>query len=183
MFNIFNKLSGGKKKKRRELDGVGIRLLASVLVCFPEIATLQYEPRHSILKITFTIKTIMQKGEFEKLAGNLAESVKTYHALMGYQAEHIEMSMDIQNDFSFLHINRDLFSVSRGELTLLTEFVAERFGDNLLVDARGRCHMDPDFLATQEDFLDQMLSNTQSLRLADRLVGIREDDRVVVFDN
>ena len=182
MFNIFSKLLGGKKK-RRELDGVGIRLLASVLVCFPEIATLQYEPRHSILKITFTIKAIMQKGEFEKLAGDLAESIKTYHALMGYQTNCIEMSMDIQNDFSFLHINRDLFSLSRGELALLAEFVADRFGDSLLIDARGRDRTDPEFLATQEDLLDQMLSNTQSLRLADRLVGIREDDRVVVFDN
>ena len=182
MFNLFKKWQSKKENKRRELDGAGIRLLASVMVCFPEIATLQYEPKESMLKVTFAIKTVMRQDEFDKLALDLSESVSTYHALMGIQAESLQMSMDIQNDFSFLHVNRDLYSVTRGELALLSEFVADRFTDKLLIDTVGREHMDPEFLASQEDLLDQMLCNTHSLRLADRLVGIREDDRVVVYN-
>ena len=171
------------KRRKKELDSEGIRLLASIMVCFPEITTVNYEPQDRILSLTFMLKTSMDQAAFDDLTAGIAESLTTYHALQGIGVAKIGFSMDIQNDLSFLHVKRDLDSLTRGELSLLCELLADRFDEKLLLDMRGRDRTDQEFLLAQEDMLDRMLSGTQSLRPAGRLVGIREDDRVVVFDN
>ena len=169
-------------RKRKQMDSDGIHLLASILVCFPEITTISYEPEDESLKITFALQKPMEQAGFDELAQFLAESVHTYHALEGFFDSHVDFSMETHNKLSFLHMTRDIATVSRGELSLVAALVKERFGDALVMDHQGCGAVDPDFAAAQEETLDRMLGNLRSINLSGRLVGLREGDNVVVFD-
>ncbi len=168
--------------KRKQVNPDGIHLLASILVCFSEITTISYEPKDESLSITFTIQASMNQEEFDELAQFLAESVHTYHVLEGFAESHVDFSMEIHDKLSFLHVMRDIATMSRGELSMMVSIMKDRFGGRLLVDGHDRGFIDPDFAAAQEENLDRMLGNVQGIGLSTRLVGVREGDHVVVFD-
>ena len=67
------------------------------------------------------------------------------------------------------------------ELSLLTEMAANYFGDRLIEDEDGSIP-DEDYLIAQEDYLEQCLSNMLQLRVEGKLVGVREQERVVVYN-
>ena len=169
-------------RKRKQADSDGIHLLASILVCFSEITTISYESEDESLKITFTLQKSMTQQGFDELAQFLAESIRTYHALEGFFGSRVEFSMEAHGKLSFLHMTRDIDTISRGELSLVAAVMKDRFGEELLVDGHGYGAMDPDFAAAQEETLDRMLGNIRGISLSGRLVGVREGDHVVVFD-
>ena len=169
---------GFGKKKKTNPDGVN--LLASILVCYPEITTISYEPSAETVEITFALKQPMSEADFEKTTVFLGESIAAYHAIHGLYNVGLDFSMELQGELGFMHIKRELKSLTRGEVALLAALMRERFGDKLVVDAGGR--IDSESQAVQEELIDRMLGNVQQVRLVDRLVGIREEDHVVVFD-
>ena len=84
------------------------------------------------------------------------------------------VSMEIQGEMGFLHITRELKTLTRGEVALLAALMREKFGEKLAMDAGGR--IDSESQAMQEELIDRMLGSVQQIRLVDRLVGIREED-------
>ena len=169
---------GFNKKKKSNPDGAN--LLASILVCYPEITTISYEPDNATVEITFTLNRPMGQQDFDEMAQFIGESLAAYHSLEGFNDTGIDFSMELHGDFGFLHIKRDLRTLSRGEIALLVAIMRERFGNELAVDDNTR--MDSDYRAAQEEMIDRMFGTVRQLKLADRLVGIREEDHVVVFD-
>ncbi len=171
---------GFNKQKQSNPDG--INLLAAILVCCPEITSVSYDPNTETVSLTFTLKNPMSQKAFDELANFLGESIAAYQALEGYGETGIDFSMDIQGELGFFHIKRDLKTISRGEIMLTVSLVKERCGDTLIMDATAGERMDPDFRAAQEEVIERTLGNVQQIKLADKLVGIREEDHVVVFN-
>ncbi|MBR4694474.1 MAG: hypothetical protein IKO94_00150, partial [Selenomonadaceae bacterium] len=169
-------------RKKKQVNSDGIHLLASILVCFSEITTISYEPEDESLKITFTLQKMMKQEDFDALTHFLAESIHTYHVLEGYLEGRVDFSMETHHALSFLHMTRDIATVSRGEFSLVVSIIKERFKEALLVDRHEYGPIDPEFAAAQEETLDRMLGNIRSINLSGRLVGLREGDHVVVFD-
>ena len=171
---------GFKKNKKPNADGVN--LLASILIRYPEITTISYKPDNEKVEITFTLKKPMTQEDFDKLANFIGESIAAYHTLEGYCNTGIDFSMEVQGELGFFHVERDLKTLSRGEITLVASLIKEHFGEDLVMDYRAGDGMDPDFRAAQEETIDRMFGSVQQIRLTDALVGIREEDHVVVFD-
>ena len=169
---------GFGKKKKANPDGV--TLLASILVCCPEITTISYELKHETVEITFALKQPMNEKDFEATTHFIGESVAAYHSLNGLYDVGMDVSMEIQGEMGFLHITRELKTLTRGEVALLAALMREKFGEKLAMDAGGR--IDSESQAMQEELIDRMRGSVQQIRLVDRLVGIREEDHVVVFD-
>ena len=90
--------------------------------------------------------------------------------------------MNVEGVFGtcFLNVRRDMATLTCRELSLLTELALNYFGDNLIEDY-GDEIPDEEFIMAQEDFLEQYLNNIRQLRIDGRLVGIREQERVVVY--
>ena len=56
------------------------------------------------------------------------------------------------------------------------------FGSALVVDNHSLDNLENDFATVQSDLLDQMLGQAQEMRFRSRMVGVREGDRVVVYN-
>lgn len=168
-----------KMEYRKANQPEGVNLLASMLICYREISTVFYEPKNRTVKITFTVNKVIDEDYFNDIVAFLDESIHTYHMMEGLPFIPIEFTMETQGIYAFLHIVRDLESLSSGELSIITTILRDRLGDSLIM---GDTPLDEDILAMQEENLENMLLSTQAMQLRHGLVGVREGDAVMVYD-
>lgn len=182
MFGL-NWLKSSVPAGKTQREKAGIQFLASLLVCYPEIHAARYEPKQEELTMDFLLKGDILQEDFERFARLLDESIATYHALEDGLPASLSISGEgYSESMAILHITRDVFSIKRGELTLVADLFLDFFDDRLVVDEHEQSTLAEDFLDMQSELLDQILSQVSELHLRARMVGIREGDRVVVYD-
>ena len=169
---------GFRKKKKPNPDAS--QLLATILVVYPIISTVSYEPKDSMIQLSFALKGKPSEEDFRQLAEKTVESIEAYHHLEGFSHARIEMHMEGVGGTFFLHVKRDMITLSRGEISILTTLIDEKFSEDLIFDEISG-NADLDFILAQEEHLDQMLVMIRQMNIPDRLVGIREQERVVVY--
>lgn len=178
----FNRFRTLFSVRRQQEDKEGIQLLASMLVCYPELESVSYLPRDAELILDFVIQGKEERPELEQFLHFLDDSLQAYHEMetggpvwMSVEAEH-------HADVMIVHVHRQLINMTRGELTLLTSLFREHYADRLRQDSHTLDNMEQDFSDVQSDVLDHILGTVQIRPIRDRLVGIRENDRVVVYN-
>ena len=177
----------GFKRKNQQAGGrqtaqPGIQLLASMLVCYPEIESVTYEPKETELTMDFIVQRKVAKQELEDFVKFLDESLQTYHSLESGQGVWMAAEAEVHGSTVMLHVHRQLLNVTRGELTLITALLRDQFGEQLKIDVHTPTTMEPDFTDIQSEMLDQLLDQAQELRIRERMVGMRDNDRVVVYN-
>ncbi|MBR6267104.1 MAG: hypothetical protein IKR28_02065 [Selenomonadaceae bacterium] len=169
---------GFGRKKRPDPDAS--QLLATILVIYNMISTVSYDPEDGMIRLSFALKGQPSEGDFKEFAAKSVDSIEAYHHLEGFVNTRVEMYMEGVGETYFLHVKRDMKTLSRGEISILTTLVEESFSNFLIIDDIGDT-ADADFILMQEDRLDQMLGMARQMTIPDRLVGIREQERVVVY--
>lgn len=184
MFDFLRRHFSGRRTGRMKSGQArpGVQLLASVLVCFPEIETVSYDPRLGLLTMNFVVHARFIPAEIETFAAFLAESIETYHVLEESIASEMNFSYEQHGELTMLHLARRMDELSEPELGLIVRLFTERFGDALHVDPHGGDTLDAEFRTLQHETLERMLMAVREIPLRDRLVGIRERDQVVVYN-
>ncbi len=167
-----------KREKKPNPDAT--RLLAAILVVYPAIQSVTYDSKDDKLELSFALNGKFSQDDFEDFLKYVAESVETFHHIEGLGGATIELNVEGVFGTCFLNVRRDMATLTCRELSLLTELALNYFGDNLIEDY-GDEIPDEEFIMAQEDFLEQYLNNIRQLRIDGRLVGIREQERVVVY--
>ena len=184
MFNFlrryFSARNGGRM--RSEQARPGVQLLASVLVCFPEIESVSYDPRQEVLTMDFVVRAQLVPAEIEAFAALIAESIETYHVIEGGEASAVDFSYEQHDALTILHLARPMEELSERELSLTVQLLTERFGEALHVDPHGAETLDAEFRMLQHETLERMLVAVREIPLRERLVGIRERDQVIVYN-
>ena len=166
-----------KREKKPNSDAT--RLLASILVVYPTIQSVTYESKDGMLEFSFALNGKFSHNDFEDFLKYVAESVETFHHLEGLGGATIELNVEGVFGTCFLNVRRDMATLTCRELSLLTELAANYFGDKLIENYGGI--PDEDYMIAQADFLEQSLNNMRQLRVDGKLVGVREQERVVVY--
>ena len=184
MFGFLRRFFWGRRSGhvKSEQARPGVQLLASVLVCFPEIEAVSYEPHQELLTMDFVVRAHPASAEIETFAAFLAESIETYHVLEGSVVSEVDFSYEQHEALTILHLARRMDELSEAELSLVVHLLKDRFGEALLVDPHGAEVLDAEFRMIQHETLERMLMAVRELPLRDRLVGIRERDQVVVYN-
>ena len=184
MWDSFRSMFLGQRSVRtsREQARPGVQLLASVLVCFPEIAAVSYDPCEGMLTMAFFARAQLSPAEAEEFTAFLGESIESFHAIEGSVVTAMDFSYERHDGLMMLHLARRMDEVTEREIGLTVQLLTDRFGEALLVDAHGADVPDAEFRQMQHDALDRMLTAVREMPLRDRLVGIRERDQVVVYN-
>lgn len=183
MFDFLRRLASHRpSRSRSEQTRPGVQLLASVLVCFPEIETVSYDPHQELLTMDFVVRSPLASEEITTFAAFLAESIETYHVIEGSAASTMDFSYEQHDELTILHLARRMDELSERELSLTVQLLTERFGEALLVDPHGAEALDAEFRMLQHETLERMLMAVREIPLRDRLVGIRERDQVIVYN-
>ena len=161
----------------------GINLLISILVCYPEIGAVSYEPKDDTLHFSFTLRELPSRQVYEDAGELIRESILTYHSLEGFEDGRIEIFLEGQGHTAFFRIVRDMRTISQGEIGMISTLMRERFGKTLIADEESRPEAVEFDLAAREDAIDNMIGSFKIARSGtNRMIGIREEGRVLVFN-
>ena len=167
-------------KKQKKPNPDASRLLASILVVYPSIQSVTYESKDDMLELSFALNGKFSKDDFEKFLRYVAESMEAFHHLEGLSGATIELNVEGVFGTCFLNVRRDMATLTCRELSLLTELAFNYFGEQL-IEEFGDATVDEEYLMAQEEYLEQCLTNMRQLRVEGKLVGVREQERVVVY--
>lgn len=167
-----------KDEKKPNMDCVN--LLTSVLIYYPEISKISIEPDEKIY-INYIIQKILTDAEIEKTRTLLEECLKSYHYLEKTQVECDEVKINIEEKATFITIKRDMKTFSHGELRLINTLINEEFGELLIMDTDKIPMIDSTMLA-QMDLIDTMFASLKINPVVEKMIGIREAGRVIVFN-
>ena len=167
-----------KDEKKPNMDCVN--LLTSVLIYYPEISKISIEPDEKIY-INYIIQKILTDEEIEKTRTLLEECLKSYHYLEKTQVECDEVKVNIVEKATFITIKRDMKTFSHGELRLINTLINEEFGELLIMDTDKIPMIDSTMLA-QMDLIDTMFASLKINPVVEKMIGIREAGRVIVFN-
>lgn len=158
----------------------GVNLLISILVRYPEIGTINFDPRQDSLKMTFLLSSIPSPQEFSALEQVLLNSMLAYHMLEGVSVTTAEIQLNKYDQVAMVTILRDVHTLSKGEIALMITLLRERLKDRLITD-HNEAMLEEDLLI-QEELIDNMLQSMKQKEIVQSLIGIREDGRVLVFN-
>ena len=158
----------------------GVNLLISILVRYPEIATIRFDPNHHIIKLTFMISNFLPEEEFHTLRQLMLDSMSAYQMLKGTGESKAEVEIAIYDGVSVITVFHDIDTLSKGKIAMCIALLREEYQDRLVTD-NNDAMLEEDLLV-QEELIDNMLENVNGTDLANSLIGIREDGRVLVFN-
>ncbi len=157
-------------------DSVG--LLISMLVRYPEISSIYYEPTREEIKFTFLLnKNTKNIDEFSDL---LNKCLRTYNILEnGKTLNNVSISYSVVGKITMVEIGRKIKHLSPQELNMIISLIQDYFYDELIVEVE-ELALEEQLL--QEDLIGTILDNLNQETLKQRLIAYREEGRVMVFN-
>lgn len=158
-----------------------VGLLISILVRYPEVGSINYEPKTRVLKFTFIVREALPPERIEAFRRKLKASVETYDLLTRRTHRVVTLQATTCHDLTFLEIRRDVASLTEEEITMIIGLLRQEFGASLATEPN-----DPlleEELLTEENVISHMLENVREKTPDRRLIAFREEGRVLVFAN
>lgn len=154
----------------------GVGLLISILVRYPEVGSIYYWQEKHALKFTFIIKDL----DDSTLHMKFVPVLELYHELEGSQMQICQTECRKEENVCILTITRDVESMTQNEVGLIVEFVKMEFVKQLIYEDAG---LPEDELLYQEEMISQMLATIRHNDIEKNVVAVREEGRVLVFNN
>ena len=156
-------------------------LIVSLLIRYPEIATLRLNPADSSLIFSFIFRHKFSAEEKQAFREELRISLEALALLDQVKPEIIELSFKRQGALSFLEIKRDIASFSPDELSLTIKIINSRYEDKVVKEEDGEAGEED--LLFQEEMIAHMLEELKEVPQKKELTGIREEGRVLIFNH
>ena len=157
-----------------------VSLVCALLERFPELASIRSLPGDGTVKLTFALRSKLDRAAQAALAETIEDHVGGFLVLG--KDEPVTVKVDCESDraMSFVHVTRDLETFSKEELELLVGLFGQRYGDALVRNPQSDERDDEDRSNGDEAALyaiEALRDPTQSKSL----VGFREEKRVLVY--
>lgn len=159
----------------------GVNLLITILMRFPQIGTVHFDPKNRTLQMTFILSLNMSDDEFAPIMKKSMDCLSAYHRLIDRKPSMLSLDYKSSLPFSIFSITRDLFSVTRGEISLIINLLSEEFPDHLVIENPVGIEI-PEDIGMTDEWIDNMIENVRQQRSKKHLTAFREDGRVLVFN-
>ena len=157
-----------------------VNRVVALLVRFPELHSIRSNPADATLTLTYAVDRRLDAGAMRALEDFVGEHVRSFHALGGDPIERFAVTCEQDVKVTFVHVTRDLATFSPEELALQASLFVARFGDALLTNPQAE-EADDDEGATSEESVELALDALRDPGQRQRLVGVREEKRVIVY--
>lgn len=167
-----------KSNRGNVTDSVG--LLISILVRYPEVATVDFDPEKHLLKFTFIYSQVLGKDELENLHDKLINSIEVYYLLEGKEPKFISLNHQVCSNLTMIEIQRDVDTLVQEEITLMVNLFHQYLHTNLVTE--GNEQLFEEDLIAQEELIEHMLENIKCSKQEKSLFAFREEGKVLVFN-
>ena len=156
-----------------------VNRVVALLVRFPELHSVRSNPSDATLTLSFAVRERLDRAKTKALADRVGEYVRAFLDLRGESPEKIGVASERDTAVTFVNVTRDAESFSREELELLVAMFAEAFGERLVRD--GKNEPVDDDPAARDELVEVALDALRDPSQRQRLVGFREESRVLVY--
>ncbi|NLG84802.1 MAG: hypothetical protein GX493_09420 [Firmicutes bacterium] len=170
----------GVFSKEGEAFTNSMNLIASLLVRYPSIATVSLEPEQKSLGFTFVVARPLTHPEFRHFVATVKKNLGVLADLLGQPPGLVEVKLSHHEGMSFLEVTRDIATLTPEEISLLTVLLEQEFGGALIREQEE--FLEEEDKAFQEEMIGRMLEDLKDSRQERKLIGFREDGRVMVFN-
>ncbi len=157
-----------------------VNRVVALLVRFPELHSIRSNPAQATLTLTYAVDRRLDAAAMHALEEFVGEHVRSFHALGGDPIERFAVACEQDVKVTFIHVTRDLATFSPEELALQASLFVSRFGDALLTNPQAE-EADDDEAGTSEESVELALDALRDPGQRQRLVGVREEKRVIVY--
>ena len=159
-------------------DAVG--LIITLLVRYPEIATIVSHPKDGTLTLSFAIAAPLRRAVEREVTASIDDHVRALLEIGHDHPDALEIACESDAGMSFVRVTRDARSFSREELQMLVAVLAARFGPTLVKSPATEDEaLDDD--GTAEELVDYAIEALRDPSQQRSLVGFREEKRVLVY--
>jgi hypothetical protein len=166
--------------KEGESFSNSMSLIVFLLMRYPEIGSVRFDPDQKTLQFSFVITKKFTGEEFEPFREKLLGSLSAIAELQGKQLEMAKIIFAEYEGLTFLEITRDIDSLNQEEIALIIGVVQQYFEGFLLLDQEESVQEEDTVL--QEEMIEHMLEDLKDSRQEKKLIGFREEGRVLVFN-
>ncbi|NLA61121.1 MAG: hypothetical protein GX863_08560 [Firmicutes bacterium] len=159
-----------------------VEILATLLVAYPQVSRVTYDPKRKALNLAFLCKGPMSVKKRKDFLKSYLDSVSVYLELTGTRALIIECMWEKMDDFYCLLIERDIASLTPGELNLTVELLGNKARVLYASDEGDFFPPGDDMNASTRVFLQDTVNQVKNLESTRKLVALREGEKVLVFD-
>jgi len=157
-----------------------VSLLISILIRYPEVATINFDPDLQVLRFTFIYSRTLSDTEINGLQERVLSSIEVYNLLEGKEPQVVQLDYKISDNLTMIEIQRDVDTLVQEEIALMVE-VFRHYIQNNLVTEESEQLVDED-LVVQEELIEHMLENVKTKSENKRLYAFRDEGRVLVFN-
>lgn len=158
----------------------GVSLLVSILVRYPEVFAVNYDPCTKNLKFTFMVGGILSNDAFGTFELAIRDSLEAIWELLGMEAIYVSFNRTTYDDLTVVEVERDVCSLTSDEISLIMGLIRMEFMDNIICE--GNTVLCDEDIGLQNELIDNMLDDIRESRYDKNLVGYRDDGKVFVFN-
>lgn len=170
----------GKRHRGGEESGDSVNLLTSILVRYPEVATINLDPEQQLLTFTFILSRPMPAAGVAGLREKLLASIDVFNWLEGRGVRYATVVHLPGEQLTRLEVKRDVESLEREEIGLIVELLRQHLKNDLITEADEPLAGEDALF--QEEVIDQSLQILKEASEVKCLFAFRDEGRVLVFD-
>ncbi|HTW83209.1 MAG TPA: hypothetical protein VMD91_03950 [Candidatus Sulfotelmatobacter sp.] len=156
-----------------------VNRVVALLVRYPEIHSVRSSPADASVTLSFAVRERLDRARTKAFGEQVTEHIRAFFDLLGEEPGAIGVSSDRDASVTFVHLTREAAGFTREELDLVVALFAETFGERLVRDDAG-APIDDD-PAAREEMVEIALDALRDPARRQRLVGFREEQRVLVY--
>jgi len=151
-----------------------VDLLVTLLVRFPEMSAVHYEPDEQVLRMVFLLKGRLE--DQEALSATYRSHLAVFHRLQKKAPRINTITLSGNSQLTILEIKRDMATLSLAELNPTMELLNQSCGE--IIVREGPPEVEDDW--ENNALIELLLSEAKTVG-RERLSGFRQDGRVLVF--
>jgi hypothetical protein len=172
---------GNRRNTRKRVSQKDIEILATLLVAFPQVSRAVFDPAKRGLSLVFLCQGPISKSKRDRLQALYLQSIEVYLGLLDIEGGFVHCSWESMDDFCSFQVERDVASLTTGELSLTASLISEHVPVLSAVDD-SPVSEETDFSWSAKFFLQEMLDQVKEIQCPRKLVALREGEKVLVFD-
>ncbi|HHV78211.1 MAG TPA: hypothetical protein GXX40_01115 [Firmicutes bacterium] len=170
-------------RQTKEKPSEGINLSVSLLARYPEIATIKFTPKKRTLRLSFLVNGEINARTFRRLSTRLEDAIGAYASLKAKKPRCVRIQMSATHEVSLVEVERDVQTIDREEISLITSLLSDYFGKRMMTDEQ---ELQPavaqEEMVLQEEIIEEMLDSIRQAGARKGFIAMRDEGQVVVFN-
>ncbi|MGB8266194.1 MAG: hypothetical protein WCE44_07740 [Candidatus Velthaea sp.] len=158
-----------------------VNRVVALLVRFPEIHSIRSNPADDSLTLSYAVGRKLDRDSVRAFSDTISEHVCAILELRGEAPATFSVTAERDSNVTFVNVTRDFASFSREELELQIGIFEDRFGALLVKNPAADEPLDDDDTVADQELVESALEALRDPAQRKRLVGFREEKRVLVY--